>query len=271
MKINNAFSPVANTLNKTNNAPRSFTGAGSTVGKSKNFLLDFIEPLRHGDMSRNMFMLTAFTFLLGSRLIASRDKNEKRETLLRDLPTFVIAVQGVPFFEKIVANQLQKKTGFAILKDPNKYKDGLLNNNQLVDWYKYNPQLDSGFKAFSERLSNRGGNLKKIYSTLGEDVKNKLQKFSDNNKTFMEELSKDKELLKTVENEFKKPNNKAIEQAKYLRHVPKIAGFLLTLGLIGLFIPQFNIYLTRRINKNDAEAQNASKHKSKPENTSINA
>jgi len=271
MKINNAFSPVANTLNKTNNAPRSFTGAGSTVGKSKNFLLDFIEPLRHGDMSRNMFMLTAFTFLLGSRLIASRDKNEKRETLLRDLPTFVIAVQGVPFFEKIVANQLQKKTGFAILKDPNKYKDGLLNNNQLVDWYKYNPQLDSGFKAFSERLSNRGGNLKKIYSTLGEDVKNKLQKFSDNNKTFMQELSKDKTLHKTVENEFKKSGNKAFEQASYLKYVPKIAGFFATLSLIGIFIPKFNIYMTRRINKENVAAQCASKDKTQSENSAKTA
>jgi len=272
MKISNSFSTASNAINMNNKSvSTAFKGAGSAVAKSKNLLIDFFEPQRKGNMSRNMFLLTAFTFLLGSRLISSRDKNERRETLTRDLPTFILAPKGVPFFEKIVAKQLQKKNGFAILQDPNNYKEGLASGGQLADWYKYDPQLNSGFKGFSERLSNQGGNLKKIYSTLGDDVKNKLQKFSDNNKTFMEELSKDKELLKTVENEFKKPNNKAIEQAKYLRHVPKIAGFLLTLGLIGLFIPQFNIYLTRRINKNDAEAQNASKHKSKPENTSINA
>lgn len=260
MKISNSVSNATASFKPKNSSP-SFAGAGSAIGKGKEFAIEFFEPQRAGNMSRNMFLLTAFTFLLGSRLIASRDNNERRETLTRDLPTFILAPKGVPFFEKIVANQLQKRNGFAILQNPNKYKEGLADGGQLADWYTFNPQLESGFKGFSERLSNQGGNLKKIYSALGDDVKNKLKNFSDDNKTFMQELSKDKELHKTIENEFKNTGNKAYEQAKYLRHVPKIAGFMVTLGLIGIFIPQFNIHLTRSINKDDARAQRASKAK----------
>lgn len=272
MKINNAFSPANNIQNKPNtNATRTFTGACNAATKGKSFVVNFFEPLRKGDMSRNMFILTAFTFLLGSRMIASRDNNERRETLLRDLPTFVLAVKGVPFFQNIVANTFQKKSGFAILQNPKNYKDGLASPNQLSDWYKYNPQLESGFDGFTKRLSDQGGNLKKICSSLNENIKNNLQNFSADNDKFVGELAKDKNLQKTVELEFTKGTNKALQQASYLKSMPKIVGFIATLSLIGIFIPKLNIHVTREINKNKAKAQNIETNNSNPNKTTKNA
>lgn len=265
MKINNAYTSATN-YNKY--SATSFKGASNRIVNSK--IVKFLEPNRKGDMSRNMFVVTAFTFLLGSRLIASRDNNERRETLLRDLPTFVLAVKGVPFFENLVGKTAQKKTGFAILQEPNNHKAGLASYDQLKDWYIYEPKTATGFKGFSQRLSNQGGNLKKIFSYLSPEIKNKLQNFSNENDKFMSELSKDSKLQKTVAQEFAKSGNKAAEQASFLRSMPKISGFLVTLSLIGIFIPKFNIHLTRQLNKKTQEPQ-PNKNCSDSENTTKKA
>lgn len=256
MKINNATpTPIVNN-------PIQST-AKTTKPSFKGKVADFLTLSRAGTMSRNLFIANAFTFLLGSRLITSRDKDEKREILIRDVPTIVIAVMGVPVIGEIVAKIVQKKTGFAIMKDgepgliakhifqKTKVKE-VADYGQLKSWYKYDENLTSGFKGFSERLAGLGDkvSLKKIYSALGGDIAEKLKPLKDNNDEFLKEVLKDKNLTKSLEKALTDGKNKVLKQAEFLKTTTKIAGFGLTLAIIGVLIPKLNIFITETIHKN---------------------
>lgn len=280
MRINNATPAINSNIQNTSQKP-AFKGL-ERFKPTKLFTLD-----RQGPMSRDLFILNAFVFLLGSRLFTARDKkgpvndknepmpkdfngkikwaykrvinyfcekDEKRETLVRDVPTIIIAVMGVPVISNFAAKFVQKKTGFAICEN---VKKGTVKFNQLEDWYKYDENLASGFEGFSKRLSDLGGNLKKIYSSIGCDVKGQLKGLSNNNTEFMQQLAQKDELLKTIQNEVSKTGNKVLKQASFLKTVPTLIGFAITLVTIGLFIPKFNIFITESIHKNKKkEAEN---------------
>lgn len=248
MKINNTTPNMNQNLIK-NNKNTSFKGNATGLAKIGK---KFSELERVGTMTRELFVLNAFLFLLGGRLISSRDNNEKRETLTRDVPTIVIAVFGVPVIERFAAKQIQKAKGFAIGEEKGKFQVNVASGEQLKDWYKYNEHLATGFEGFSQRLSDKGGNLKKIYSKLSEDIKGKLAGFSENNTEFIKTLSetKNKGLKDAIKTAFSRPEgNKALEQAAFLKSVPKLIGFALTLSTIGIFIPKLNIHVTETINK----------------------
>ena len=55
----------------------------------------------------------------------------------------------------------------------------------------------------------------------------------------------------------KNHKNRAADRAEFMGAIPKIAGFFITLGLIGILIPKSNIWLTERINKKKAAKENA--------------
>jgi len=260
MKINNATPMMTNNTTKANKNV-AFSGGFPKTPKEL-FVLE-----RKGNMSRYLFTLNAFVFLLGGRLLKSRDKNEKRETMTRDVPTIVIAVFGVPVVKDAVAKVFQKNSGFAILNEGSeKSKFGqwigkIFNNkdtktktiasyDQLEDRYVYDSNLKSGFNGFLERLDEEGGDFKKICSSLSDEIKSKLSKFkTKNNADFLVELEKDKGLKGLIVEGFKKPSNKAVEQAKWLKTIPTLAGFVVTLFTIGIFIPKLNIAITESINK----------------------
>lgn len=249
MKINNVTPNMSQNINK-NNKNVAFSGKLGNVMSETGKELSKLE--RVGTMTRPLFVLNAFLFLLGGRLISSRDKNEKRETLTRDVPTIIIAVFGVPVIEKFVAKQIQKSKGFAIGEEIDKLQVKVASGEQLKDWYKYNEHLATGFEGFSQRLSEKGGNLKKICSKLSEDIKGKLTGFSENNAEFIKTLSETKNngLKETIKKAFSSPeSNKALEHAAFLKSVPKLIGFVLTLSTIGIFIPKLNIHVTETINK----------------------
>lgn len=213
----------------------------------QNALKDFFQLGRNGNMTRGLFVANAFAFLLGGRLVTSRDANEKRETLTRDIPTIVLAVYGVPVIKKWVAKQIQKQTGFAIIDE----RKRVASSSQLKDWYQYDNNLAVGFDGFSVRLAHKG-NLKKIYSSLCDDVKNKLANFNKDNHRFMEELSlpKNNDLKRTIQEAFSNPKgNKVFEHVAFLKTIPTVIGFAVTLGTIGIFIPKLNIFITEKINK----------------------
>jgi hypothetical protein len=241
MKVNNSTSPPNTKLSKQNKKI-SFSG-------KVDFMTNFLKLERKGNMTRNLFTLNAFIFLLGGRLFTSRDNDEKRETLTRDIPTILIAVFGVPLIKNFIGKKIQKKTGLPIMSTDKNFAT----KNQLNDWYKYNDNLALGFKGFTERLVGLKGNLKKIYSSLGKDIEQKLISFSENNDEFMKELAKNKKLEESIKQAFSNPKNKVLEHASFLKTVPTIIGFTLTLATIGMFIPRFNIYLTEKINKNKPE------------------
>lgn len=255
MKINNSTPAVIN--NVQNNQKKVAFGSNSNglVTRGTDFLKKTFVQERQGNLSRGLFILTAFTFLLGSRLVTSRDNNERRETLTRDVPTFIIAVQGVPVIGNFIAKKMQKSKGFALIEDIKAKDIELAKNTQLKDWYQYDNHLNTGFEGFVKRLSDVGANLKKVCSSLNDDVKAKIANFSEDNAKFIDELSKDKTLKQTLETEFGKEGNNALKKASFLKVIPKLAGFLITLVTIGIFIPEFNIFLTESINKNKARKE----------------
>lgn len=251
MKIRNVQSPIVNKQQNKNNKNVSFSG--NLISKAK----DTFTLVRQGTMNMDLFTLNAFVFLLGSRLITSRDNNERRETLTRDVPTIIIAVYSVPFIERFAAKILQKHTGFALGEKKGKHTINVANYDKLNDWYKYDNNLSSGagFKGFAERLSDKGGNLKKIFSSLSDNIKSKLSTFKEDNQTLLDELKspsseENKKLMQNIEKSFGNPDNKAFKKVWGLKAVPKIAGFAVTLATIGIFIPKLNIFVTERINKN---------------------
>ncbi|HNW25593.1 MAG TPA: hypothetical protein PLG15_00300 [Candidatus Gastranaerophilaceae bacterium] len=263
MQVRNISPEIINkNINKTSQNP-SF---GNILTKSRKAVLDLFEPGRAGEMGMKLFVINAYVFLLSGRLLSSRDKkgektqketamdyirnnNEKRETIIRDVPTILLAVMGVPWIEKFVSKRLQKSQGFAI-HDIQKDKLGnIIPKYQVGDWYIFDKNLKTGFKGFTQRLADMGGNLHKIYSHLDEGIKDKIKGFSLQNDEFMNQLFADKELTKEVETAFSNPGNKAFRQAGFLKALPKVFGFVSTLLLIGILIPKFNIFITEMLHK----------------------
>jgi len=265
MKINNATPMMTNVIPQANKKQNNVAFQGNLTNSFK----DMFQLERAGNMSRKLFTLNAFAFLLGGRLLKSRDKNEIRETATRDIPTILIAVFGVPEIEKIVAKSIHNSKGFAVCQPNSKGKMDPASYSQLNDWYKFDDKLESGFKGFTDRLNERGGNLKKIFSTvsgLSEDSKAHLVSLSDKNDDLIKALFevddvktaksvkdlkdvKNKALLKDLEKAFSCGKNEALSKAKWLKTVPILVGFGLTLGLIGIMIPRMNIAITESINK----------------------
>lgn len=283
MKVNNT---APNINNKVANSKVAFTS--KPIIDRRVLAKTFLNPGRGGDMSRGLFITNAFAFLLGGRLIKSRDKDEVRETLLRDVPTIVLAVIGVPIFGKWVTKEMQKHTGFALTEtskvDPAKEKwfnmpdfmkkifkpkaekIAVAGSDQLKDWYVYDDNLHSKFRGFVDRLKSNelNGNLKKIFSSLSKDIKERLKDFKGDNESIMKEFfpegdiiknEKTAKLKKDIIKAFSDNKNKAVEKARFMGAIPTIAGFAITLGLIGILIPKSNIYITEKINKKKAQKE----------------
>lgn len=282
MKITSATPAISSVQNNTNKQKVAFKGLMSDlVNPKKLFSLE-----RQGTMCRSLFVLNAFVFLLGSRLVTSRDKknenqkpngvidflckkNEIRETLLRDVPSIVIAVFGVPEITKFVSKLMQKKTGLAILKhdSENKGKFKEISYGELKDLYTYDANLDnsSGLKGFSRRLAgiNDQVNLKNIYSRLTDSIKQQLSGFTGNNEALIDKLSENttesKKLAEEIKNALKDVENKAFKNAENMKTSTKLFSFLATLSILGICIPELNIFTTAKVNKRKAKQEKAAK------------
>lgn len=274
MKINNLASPtvknnnIVNNINKQSIVPECKTLA-ERFAKSDWHPKKLLDLGRAGTMGHNLFIVNAFAFLLGTRLITSRDKDERREIIIRDLPSIIIAVAGVDLIEKAVSKWFHKNKGFAIMVDsdkepgfitkafrnifkkPNENELSGVTYSQLKNWYTYDKNLDSstGLKGFSERLSTLGGKLKTIYSSLNDEIKGKLTNCKDN-KEVIDTFTKDKTLGEQIKKALLDPKNNALKKAEMLKTWPTLIGFGLTLALLGICIPKTNIFITETIHKN---------------------
>lgn len=275
MKINNV-SPIINN-------DKSVAFKGCEIKPLKEIAKDEVKKLltlqRNGPMSRHLFLTNAFVFLLGSRLVTSRDKDEKREIFIRDVPSIVAAVFGVPFFQKIIEKKLQGNSGIATMrlnktpeksdfskwiavkifkKDVKELDKGLkpehssLTFNQIKSVYKYDENLSSGLRGFSERLCNlnEAVDLKKMYSNLPGEIKQGIEKIkANNNQDFIKALLKDKKLSGKVIEALKSDKNAILKKAEFLKTIPIMTGFGITLALLGLIVPRTNIFITETISK----------------------
>lgn len=263
MKTNSITpSTIKTTAKATANAAKS--------ASIKDAAKEFTTLSRSGTMNRNLFVANAFAFLLGSRLVTSRDKDEIRETLVRDVPTIVIAVMGVPIACKFIAEKLQKNSGFALLhetgkSDTHKWFDKLLGKkgetttteasyDKLSSWYQYKDKSTTKFDAtkfegFTDRLAGLNGNLKKIYSSLSGEFKTRLEALPQDNEGFKKALFSDKKLVQDVAKEFASDKNGALKTALFKKTITKMSGYAAILAIVGLAIPKGNILLTNILHR----------------------
>jgi len=278
MKINNA------TPNLTSNRINKNLVTFSASSPAKSTFKKLFDLERGGNMPRDLFLVNCFLFLIGGRVLRSRDNNEKREVLVRDVPTIAVVALSIPVIQKRLAKYMQENKGFALTTKEQKShgaikewvakKLGLslktedqkvASSGQIKEWYQFDEKMATGFDGFINRLSEHGGNLKEIFSRLDEETKSKLANFSENKKTFIRQLAENKDLKASIAKKFTSDSNKALEQAHFLHTIPTLLGVGITLSLIGMFIPKFNIFMTAKINKKDA-MEKAAKEKAQNPN-----
>ena len=68
-----------------------------------------------GSLTRTMFFLVGVCFMLGGRFFESRDNDEKREVLTRDVPAVALSAAGAPMLNNAMAYGVTKKTGIPIM------------------------------------------------------------------------------------------------------------------------------------------------------------
>lgn len=297
MKINSNFPPATNANNSNSNDNKnnvSFTGSDKSFKQiAKDEFNKLFTLKRQGTMSRGLFIANAFVFLLGTRLVTSRDKDEKREIIIRDVPSIILAVIGVPLFSKIIAKGMQKSQGFAITKldkDPPKselvswIKDKLkikssdkvkpklseLSFAEINSLYTYN--VKCGLEGFSKRLTDlgEGVDLTRIYSKLSNEIKEGIEKLKpENNQDLLGKLKNDEKLSNSIIEALKDGKNAAVKKAGFLKSIPAMLGFGITLSLLGIIIPKTNIFVTARINKKRALKEKETQEVKKKDSPSI--
>ncbi|MCQ2789281.1 MAG: hypothetical protein MJ229_02775 [bacterium] len=255
--INNTNINNVNTIKKENNNP-SF-GKLNTAGLKGYMKDNFTQLNKSGPMARGMFVLNAFTFLLGSRIVTARDADEKREIVIRDIPTVLLSVLGVPMIEKATAKVINKTTGFAVNQKYDVLKEWYQNGKTVMKNGKEVVENATNFKAFSKRLADQGADIKKVFSTLSPEIKKSLSEMTGSNEEIIKKISNNNELSKKIQEALKSAENGALKKANSLKTITKAFGFGLTLGLIGLLIPKINIAITKAIHKNDSSKPEAQK------------
>jgi len=208
---------------------------------------------RNGSLSRAMFFVVALLFLVGGRFVKSRDNDERREVITRDIPAIALTVTGAPMANKAMAYATTKKTGVPIITLDG--KKGFMNatfssQKQLIDWYSNlgkNPLVN-----FSETITKHGGNLQKAFAKLGfSDKLAKITTATDNNailNAIKEAQINKTEAFKTLEEAMQKldTNNNLLKFAKKSQAYVKLAGIGITAAILGIFLPRLNIVMTRK-------------------------
>lgn len=250
---NNTFNPKKNPQ-KTD---IKFNGFIGNLGrKIPDKVLKLTELENNGSMTRFAFVSLAFIFLLGARYFQARSKDEKREVATRDFIAVIAAAYAVPLLKKLIGGFIDKKTkipakltSFADLKE--RFSE--------TDFSKRKNGLTSMLKDITEL----GGDLKTCFDVLGEktkqhmtDLKIKLpfDKKLDTNENILALIEKAqnepnsntsvKDSLEQVQKAFGK-DNALLKKANILKSIPEASCILITAGMLGWFIPWFNIKYTK--------------------------
>ena len=261
-----------------NNPSFGVTTNVSTARKFFEGLGDACNIEANGSLTRLMFFLVGTFFMLGGRFIKSRDNDERREVLTRDVPAVALSAAGAPLINKAVAYAVTKTSGVPIVtagdadapllkfgKDKAtgdyRYKFGrqgnLLASNftsqkQVIDWYSDFASMDNALVNFSETVNKHGGNLRKVFKKLGftdklnaitesannSDIINALKQSQANGSQNFTDLEK---ALKTLGND-----NKLLKFAKKSQAYVKLGGIGFMAALLGYFLPHLNIITTKK-------------------------
>lgn len=207
--------------------------------------------------SRFTFVSLAMIFLLGARFFQARNADERREVATRDFSAVVAAVYAVPIIEKLLSAGLEKATGFAFT---NKGKE--VAYDRIEEWYAKNITSEGGIGAFCKIIDEKGGKLHRILKKLPENCQNAMktifgEKGLENNKQIIRKFKEvvdgsdidAKNALKVIVENLTNEKNVLVNHAKLLKAIPKATSFLASVGLLGMFLPWFNIHYTRGLYK----------------------
>jgi len=161
-KINTPVTPVQ----QNNRGNVSFSG-NSSLDRIPDKLIKPAE-FAGNTLNRGTFTALAIVFLLGCRYMQSRNKDEKREVATRDFSAVVTAVYCVPILKKIIGNNLEKHSGFALLDGVKEkgfkiFDRQLAENHQIKEWYSYDKK-NQDIVSFAKNLADRGAKLGKVFS-----------------------------------------------------------------------------------------------------------
>lgn len=255
------------TNNKNNQSNPSF-GAAKTPGfarKSFDWLGKQCNIESNGSLTRSMFFVVGGLFMLGGRFIESRDNDEKREVITRDVPGVAIACFGAPMLNNAAAHIITKQSGIPIAELEGKsssFKNAkFVSQKQVTDWYSNLEKLDNPLVNFAETIERQGGSLKKVMKKFGfESQLNAISNSSDN-KTIIAAIkdaqSKNSSNFKTLEDLIKNvsKDNKVLQFAKTAQASVKISCILFSAALLGYFLPRLNIIKTKNKYKKDPNQQ----------------
>ena len=240
--------------NAQNNNP-SFKGApsASTARRAFEWLGEQCNISGNGSLSRGMFFAVATLFMLGGRFFESRDNDEKREVVTRDIPAVALSVAGAPLINKSVAYAVTKKTGVPIVTLGEKGNLGsakFSSQKQIIDWYS---ELgENALVNFSETVNKHGGNLRKVFKKLG--FTDKLDAITDavENKDILDAIKNAQanktdafNNLETAMKGLGKDNN-LVKFAKKSQAYVKLAGIGFMAFVLGFLLPRLNIVTTRK-------------------------
>ncbi len=280
MKIQAYSNAHSYAANKTKSNNTSF-GAAPNVSTARRIfegLGDACNIEANGSLTRLMFFLVGTLFMLGGRFVKSRDNDERREVITRDVPAVALSAAGAPLINKAVAYAVSKKSGVPIItmgdadaplfkfgKDKAtgdyRYKIGrqgkLLSSNftsqkQIIDWYSDFASMDNALVNFSETVNKHGGNLRKVFKKLGftdkldavtnavknDEILNALKQSQANNTEAFANLEK---ALKELGQ-----NNSLLKFAKKSQAYVKLGGIGFMAALLGYFLPHLNIITTKK-------------------------
>lgn len=261
MQVNRYSSPQAS-YNK-NNQP-SFKGPGQikTAAQGAFNWLGNACKIENGSLSREMFFAISFLFLVGARFVESRDKDEKREVLTRDIPAVAVSGYGAMVLNNSIARKITEKTGIPItFKD--KKMLSFATQKQVKDWYTGLSTIPDTLVSFAETVERNGGNIQKVMKKFGFDkelnaisnatdnkgVINAIKQAKTKNAPAFEALEK---LLKNVGDK-----NEVLKFAKNTQAAVKLGCLALTAAFLGYFLPRLNIIITKKkCAENQPQVQN---------------
>ena len=158
-----------------------------------------------------------YAFTIASRLMASRDKNELRESVTKDFLGFTNWLILGSFVEKLVAVSRNKNlTNY----DETKHGKGILNKI-----FNLNVKVKTHDEILFEELKKHKINYKSLCSKEGKILSSKelIAKFAD-----------------------KLPDLKSRLRGK---NIAQISGYLYSAAVLGIFLPKLNIYITNKVRK----------------------
>lgn len=179
-----------------------------------------------------------------SRILATRDKDELRESLTKDT---------LGFLSWLVLGDIVNKITATVLDDPN---HTVLNTTEKETKGVWNNIK----RAFNAKLKTRD---EVIIETLGKDKLTKIQDGKEVAKTF-------KELMKEI-NELGGEAGKIAKKRLRTLNKAQLAGYAFSGLVLGLGIPNLNIFITNKLDKKRKAEAEAAKQAELQQNNIENA